>query len=367
MSAFLLFPIAIIGLAPFFVVFVRLVATLIGRGRVLAEGPWLLADVLLMLVYPLLFVLFQSGDNAYGCCSDDQAAFATHYLAGLLLPLGACGVGYFAMLLQTRLRPPLVELLQVGSQIAGLAAGVLVWLQMTDALLCIPIAFWAVNILWSLWWHSATLEAAIQEAQSALPWLLRIILQAQGASRLVQALVFVTGGAVVLALSSVILLLFRLPPDSAWLAVTQTYENPLSELVHDCSDQVCSGMYLCTIGSRGHSWVVGPTRVGVRGGHPIRCTRQLLAANAFEESLEHHLPFIQEWGRKTYDRLGRAIDPNRALFARAWLCDLVHLAMLPAEACFWLWLILVEPNPHRLVARQYLPASLPDRANRQAA
>ncbi|MBK9576195.1 MAG: hypothetical protein IPK50_23735 [Fibrobacterota bacterium] len=367
MLELLLFPIAIIGLAPFFVVFVRLAATLIGRGRVLAHGPWLLADLLLMVAYPLAFILTQSGDNAYGCCADDHAAFAQHYMAGLLLPLGACGVGYFAMLLQTRLRPPLVELLQVGSQIAGLAAGVLVWLQMTEALLCIPIALWAANLLWGLWWHSSTLEEAIQEVESALPWLLRITLQARGLGRVGQAALFLVGGAVVLAIVSAILLLFRLPPDSAWLALTQTYENPLSELVHDCSEEVCTGMYLCTIGSHGHSWVVGPTRPGVRSGHPIRCTRQLLVANAFEESLEHRLPSLQRLGRQAYDRMGNVLDPNRALFARAWLCDIVHLAMLPAEACFWLWLILVEPNPHRLVAGQYLPASLLDRAHRQAA
>ncbi|MBK9081305.1 MAG: hypothetical protein IPL88_04105 [Rhizobiales bacterium] len=115
------------------------------------------------------------------------------------------------------------------------------------------------------------------------------------------------------------------------------------------------GHYLCTIGANGHPGVVRPVRMGWRRGETIVCTRQLLIANAFEELIAERWPGLHGWIRPRYDAIGRVAGRYYGLFAHKWVCDLVYLAMKPAEWAFLLTLRLLDPRAEERIARQYAP------------
>ena len=111
--------------------------------------------------------------------------------------------------------------------------------------------------------------------------------------------------------------------------------------------------YLCTAAAGGHRRIVKPLRMGVRHGHRVVVNRQLMIANAFENVLEERTPAAHRRIRSFYDRYGfpvaDLIRKNRIA------CDLVYLAMKPAEWFFLLVLYLVDANPENRIAVQYLP------------
>jgi hypothetical protein len=313
-----------------------------------------LLDATLMLVLPLVYLLSQAGTRSYGCCGDDAALFDAAHAISLQAPMAAAGVAFLVLTRCKSSLPPLLELLLLGALTVGIGLCVLIVLQGAD--FAVPgIVAWVLNVLWMLRRRSRFLVQSLRRKRwsgAGLQAWARKGLMVRGAGLV---LLVVCGGFVFIALALALLRLFGQPYDALALTFTQTYTHTFSELVYDCSQVDCAGMYLCTIGERGHSAVVGPTRAGWRGGKPIRCSRQLLVSNAFEASLAHRLPKLQALGRKVYDRMGKHLDPNRALFRSPWLCDAVHLAMKPAEWAFLAWLFLVEPEPQGLIARQYRP------------
>ena len=111
--------------------------------------------------------------------------------------------------------------------------------------------------------------------------------------------------------------------------------------------------YLCTAAAGGHRKIVKPLRMGVRHGHKVVVNRQLMIANAFENVLEERTPAAHCRIRSFYDRYGfpvaDLIRKNRAA------CDLVYLAMKPAEWLFLAVLYLVDVHPENRIAMQYLP------------
>jgi len=310
-------------------------------------------DAALMLVLPVLYCAAEAGTHRQGCCSDDTALFDAAHAIALQLPLGAAGISFLVLSLRRSSLPPLLETLMLGAMTVGIGLAVLIWLQGAD--IVIPgIVAWILNVLWMLRRRSRFLVLSLRRGRWNGAWLQAWARRGVAVRGIGLVLLVACGGFVFLALSLSLLRLLGQPFDALAQTFTQTYGNRFSVLVPDCQDVAC-GMYLCTIGARGHAAVVGPTRAGRRGGLPIRCSRQLLVSNAFEASLAHRLPRIQRLGRRIYDRMGRHLDPNRALFRSRWLCDAVHLAMKPAEWAFLVWLHLVEPEPQRLIARQYLP------------
>ena len=351
-----LFLIAIAMILPLGLPFWRWWTTL-ALGRKLDKHPvTFVLDLMLMLVYPLGFVANNAGMDSYGCCSNPAEFLAQSHLAILYAVFGIGGVGFLVQTLSREAFPPLLEFLLLSSQVVwfGFAGALLFQTQGISAFVIAPAL---LNVLWALWWRIDLLQDALLTTPGPkFPILLRVLGSTTLLGRLGKVVFVVSGGVLLLALYTGILFLFGQAPDAFARVFTDTYTHPLSSLVHVCNEECPGeGMYLCTIGDRGHAWVVGPTRQGWRQGKPIRCSRQLLVSNAFEASLARRLPLLQKWGRQGYDQLGKWFDPNRILFQKPWLSDLVHLAMLPAEGSFLLWLYLVEPKPERLIAEQYLP------------
>jgi hypothetical protein len=84
---------------------------------------------------------------------------------------------------------------------------------------------------------------------------------------------------------------------------------------------------------------------------PIVVNRQLAIANAFEDLLIARVPRFARGCRALYDRFGMPVS--------RWLrhplaCDLVYVAMKPAEWAFYLALLLFDgTNPEPRIARMY--------------
>jgi len=135
------------------------------------------------------------------------------------------------------------------------------------------------------------------------------------------------------------------------LAFTETCDHALSQLPVQTLPGDCH--YLCTVAARGHPWLVGPERLGVRGGEPIVVNRQLAVANAFEDLLHARWPRFGRACRRAYDRL--ALPVSRAI-RRRLVADLVYLAMKPAERAFYAVLLALDPDdPEARIARMYRP------------
>jgi len=151
-----------------------------------------------------------------------------------------------------------------------------------------------------------------------------------------------------------VLLVFGQKPDSLVRAFTDTYYNGLSQLDNQCNGVVCGGHYLCTIAAKGHPRLVRPIRMGERGGKPIKCNRQLLVSNAFEELLEQRLPGLHRPVRRLYNKIGAGIHRYYGVFDHAWVSDLIYISMKPLEWGFVAVLYLSDRRPEDRIARQYL-------------
>jgi hypothetical protein len=151
-----------------------------------------------------------------------------------------------------------------------------------------------------------------------------------------------------------ILLLFGQRPDSVIRAFTDTYKHGFSQLDYECAGVVCGGHFLCTVAAKGHPALVRPVRDGVRAGRRIRCNRQLLVSNAFEELLEQHTPWLHRPIRRLYNRVGNFVHRYYGVFGKIWVADIVYLLMKPLEWIFVVTLYLFDRNPENRIAQQYL-------------
>jgi hypothetical protein len=135
------------------------------------------------------------------------------------------------------------------------------------------------------------------------------------------------------------------------MAFTQTCDHVFSQLPVRVIPGNCH--YLCTVAARGHTWIVRPERLGVRGGATIVVNRQLAVANAFEDLLHTRWPRFGRFCRATYDRFGLPV--SRLIRWRA-VADAIYLAMKPAEWCFYAALLALDPgDPEARIARMYRP------------
>ncbi|HEY8970387.1 MAG TPA: DUF6688 family protein, partial [Puia sp.] len=103
----------------------------------------------------------------------------------------------------------------------------------------------------------------------------------------------------------------------------------------------------------GHQGLVKPVRAGVRAGAPIKCNRQLLIANAFEEWLEQHVAWLHRPVRRLYNHVGSYLHQHYGVFDRKWVSDAVYLLMKPLEWLFLVTLYVVDRHPENRIAQQY--------------
>lgn len=154
-----------------------------------------------------------------------------------------------------------------------------------------------------------------------------------------------------LAVLSVVLILFGQQPDSIILAFTETSDWILSKEISP--PPVAYDMhYLCTVSLRGHRKLVKPLRYGMRRNEKIVVNRQLCVANDFEQMIQERTPKFHRAVRAFYDNCGYPISRH---IRTAFAADVVYILMKPLEWVFVIALYLIEEKPEDKIASQYLP------------
>ncbi len=152
-----------------------------------------------------------------------------------------------------------------------------------------------------------------------------------------------------IALQQAILLIFGQEPTSFIKAFSETTTYTFSN--HLPPPDPGGGHYLCTIASRGNKRLVKPIRKGIRDGRMIDVNRQLMIANAFEESLMWYFPLFHRGLRACYTKVARPLD--KAVNYQV-VSNLVFILMKPAEWFFLIWLYASDKYPENRIQRQYL-------------
>jgi len=302
------------------------------------------------------------------CCGSSAYFSPAHRMTPYVI-IVVWTLAYFYCAYRKKLAPPLIEVLVNCLLMTGIVMDVLITFQdgnWSFGLMCLlpQMAFVIYMLIRNHRWVHRDLEQ--RGFMSEVPvrasrpiqfcwYLLRQILAIKIPVLLILCIP-------VLVCIVAILQLFGQQPDSLVRAFTDTYKHGLSQLTPNCNGVVCGeGHFLCTIAAKGDPKLVHPIRSGVRAGAPIKCNRQLLIANAFEEWLEQHCPALHRPIRRAYNHIGNYLHRHYDAFDRRWVSNSVYLLMKPLEWIFLLFLYLADRRPETRIAQQYL--SLEDRRN----
>ena len=326
------------------------------RGRRIPRWLFRIAEAASVLVFPGFFLGTGDYDLKNDCCGSSAFFSPTHRLCMYVL-IVFCVLAYAYSTFRRNLLPPLPEVLLNCGLITGiLMNGVMIFHHKDEEMGGVAIIFHIPIILLFLMMlvRNHRLFLAQAEAHRGSNMLEHRCWQLLHATPWAKYPVLLVLCVPFLALLSGLLMLFGQKPDSFIRAFTDTYRHGLSQLDHECAGVVCGGHYLCTVAARGHTSVVHPKRLGVRGGKTIICNRQLLVANAFEELVQQRFPSLHTVIRRNYDSVGEQVERHYHLLNRKWISDLVHLAMKPLEWGFVLVLYTFDRHPERRIAVQYL-------------
>jgi hypothetical protein len=289
------------------------------------------------------------------CCGDSALFSPAHRLTVIVLILGSLAA-YFYSSFRTRIAPPLLEVIVNCLLLIGLPLNIAVGIQGRWWAYWffghLPIAMLYIITLMEN--HRKTLENIGEdgEGDSRLIALCRKIVYLPAWKKIPILLVLCLP---ILVLFVGILLLFGQKPDSMIRAFTDTYKHGFSQWDYKCAGVVCEGHFLCTVAAKGHPTLVKPLRTGVRAGKQIKCNRQLLVSNAFEELLEQRLPGLHRPIRRLYNNVGNLVHRHYGIFDKVWVADIIYLLMKPLEGIFVVTLYLCDRQPENRIAQQYLP------------
>ena len=288
------------------------------------------------------------------CCSDSALFSPAHRLTVVVLILSSLA-SYFYSSFRTRIAPPLLEVTVNCLLLIGLPLNIAVGIQGKWWVFWlfghIPITMLYIIALMEN--HRKALENIDEHSEdtSQLIALCRMIVYFPAWKKIPILLILCLP---VLAVLVGILLLFGQKPDSMIRAFTDTYKHGFSQWDYKCEGVVCGGHFLCTVAAKGHPTLVKPLRAGVRAGKLIKCNRQLLVSNAFEELLEQRLPALHRPIRRLYNQVGNVVHRYYGIFDKAWVADIIYLLMKPLEGIFILTLYLFDRHPENRIAQQYL-------------
>ena len=302
-----------------------------------------------------LAVLLMDLDAKNDCCGDSATFAPGHTLTITVLVLLSLGAYFYSSYRKT-IAPPILEIVVNCLLIIGFLLDLVVGIQEISSVTWIfgngPIATYFLIMLAQN--HKKAMESLDEEAgihDSRFISLCRKLIFLHPLAKMPILLVLCLPVLIVLVW---VLLLFGQKPDSIIRAFTDTYKHGFSKLDYQCNGVVCGGHFLCTIAANGHRDLVRPIRMGIRADQPIKCNRQLLISNAFEELLEQHLPWLHRPVRNFYNKIGALIHRHYAALNHAWVSDCVYLLMKPLEWLFLLVLYLFDRHPENRIAQQYL-------------
>ena len=311
-------------------------------------------EALMVIGLPLLFILSEDRGLENNCCAVNIFFSPAHRLT-IYTWIAACIVAFLTCSGRRLIFPPVIEVLLNVLLLIGIILNILIACHEQEFLWLwgnLPIGLLFIIALMEN--QKKLILHTREKGLSGDTFLTRTAWKVLSLSLIFQFPILLLLCLPVIMVVTSILLLFGQKPDAAVRAFTETYKHGFSQLDHLCRNVECGGHFLCSVAAKGHKNVVKPERLGVRGGGLIICNRQLLVANAFEELLEEHLPKTHKVIRRNYNRVGALIHKHYAVFDHKYLCDVVYLAMKPAEWLFLLVLYTFDRAPERRIARQYL-------------
>jgi len=331
-----------------------------------------LENLFLMPVIILLYIELGTKNN---CCGG-SAFFSPQHRGSVYTILGLCLISYFYSSYRKKLGPPVVEVIANCGLLTAVLLNVIFCFQSEDlgAIVMEYVPIFILLVFALVRNHQLVVESMGELGLTGEPGrpaekpaadsnlfirLCRDLLYLKPVAKIPLLLVFCLP---LLVLVGAILLLFGQQPDSIVRAFTDTYHQGLSQLNNECKGVICDrGHFLCTIAAKGHGSLVRPIRSGVRGGQTIKCNRQLLISNAFEELLEQRTPALHRRIRNLYNRIGNGIHRHYGVFDHKWVSDLIYVLMKPLEWFFLLVLYVFTKDPENRIGWQYL-----ERRDRQA-
>jgi len=355
----------VIGIISILVIFSPFVLLLFDFFSFLCNGTrvmhdkWIAFRVLeiLMLLIPCIGLIVSDLFLNNSCCGATATLSAEHK-GSIYALIALIGITYFYCLARKKIGSPIVEIMLNSLLLTGILLCILIALQVPEQMaslaIGIPVLIQLIFILHKN--HRLAVDHTIEwEGGSAITRFCWYILHLRPLAKFPILLVLCLPLVMLLA---AILLLFGQKPDALVRAFTDTYKQGFSQLNDQCNGVVCNqGHFLCTIAANGHGSLVRPIRSGIRGGIPIKCNRQLLISNAFEELLEQRMPDFHRIVRNSYNKVGDSLDRYYGLYDHKWISDTIYILMKPLEWIFLLVLYTFDQKPENRIAQQYMSPS----------
>ena len=316
--------------------------------RLFSKG-WQLAEAVVLAVATLPLVCDIGMSNK---CSGATAVLSpSHRLSALVLWFLSL-LAFVYSTYRKRIISPVIEVLVNCCLLMGLPL-IFFWCVQSGYLLVIWVPLTLMFLLALVENHTLALEE-VSGQENVDKGLLKLCRKIISLPAFVKFPLLVILCLPVLLVCVSILLLFGQQPDSMVRAFTDTYKHGFSQLNDQCNYVAADFHFLCTVAAKGHSDFVKPLRSGIRDGQRIKCNRQLLVANAFEELLEQRLPRLHRPIRALYNKVGDFIHRYYGVFNNKWVADLVYVLMKPLEWLFVLVLYVADRKPENRIAQQYM-------------
>ncbi len=323
--------------------------------KLLLKGIFLLIlELVVLVIYPLLFLVYWDAPKVDCCMELNNAFFGPESKLSIYVLMACCVLAYFYAKYVRKPAGPLFEVIIYCFLLLGLLANIPMLLQLDDPLLSLmgvaPVmGLFALRLILNHYKIDKQIaEGSYRTDTAFMGWTYNVLTAPLWKKIPILTLLCVP----LLLVLVLILLLFGQKPDAFITAFTDTYGQGLSQLACevDCADE----HYLCTIAAKGHKKVVRPLRFGFRHGRVIQVNRQLLVANAFEDVLERKMPQTHQFIRHHYNRFGERAKRLFLVLGNPWIADFVYVLMKPLDWFFWLVLYIFEAKPENRIAMQYL-------------
>ncbi|GJM35320.1 MAG: hypothetical protein DHS20C18_43210 [Saprospiraceae bacterium] len=323
--------------------------------KLLLKGVFLLLlELVVLVLYPIIFLLYGDAPVVDCCDSMHNAFIAPGSKLSIYVLMGACVLAYFYAKYVRKPAGPLFELVIYCLLLLGILANIPLILHLNDSLLALmgiaPVmGLFALRLILNHYKISKQVEEGNFRTDSGFyRWMYDVLVAPMWKKIPLLTILCIP----LLLILMAILLLFGQKPDAFITAFTETYGHGLSQLA--CEVNCADEHYLCTIAAKGHKQVVKPLRYGVRHGRIIQVNRQLLVANAFEDLLEQKMPKSHHFIRHHYNQFGERAKRLFLILGNPWIADIVYLIMKPLDWFFRLVLYFFESKPENSIAIQYL-------------
>lgn len=316
-------------------------------------------EIWTILIAPWFFISVFDFNEKNDCCSD-SAVFAPDNRIGIYTSIILCIATYFYSSFRKHLSTPIVELLINSVLMLGVALNILIAIQINSQELGgllwllgnVPIIMLFIIVIKK---NKELLESALlQDFTKQYSYLTALSLKILQSKAWIRFPLLTLIALPLLLIVTLVLFLLGQKPDTLIRAFTDTYKHGFSQLDYMCDNVKCGGHFLCSVAAKGHKTIVRPKRYGERNGHKIICNRQLLIANAFEELVQNHLPFVHGHIRRQYNKVGKFVHQYYSVFNNKFVADIVYFIMKPFEWFFLIVLYTFDTRPEDRIARQYL-------------